>query len=190
MQRDDAAARANRKLLKDVVSSWQKLYGQAVNAAALVSGVASSQHDLIESIPLAAVIEDFLLKVQIRDPRDAEEHSAMLVALAAVMARNSELKADVVLMNRLEIGYRTRVDGRGVSANHAYAPINQYFSQSAGTKNDRDYCSVGQITLQLRRFDLGTHQRDRDAADIKDVAWFALNVPRKLRKELVIEERS
>lgn len=190
MQRDNPAADQNRKLLVDVVAKWQKVYGSAVNASVLVTGVANSPHNVIESVPLRAVLEDFLLEVQVRDPSDSEEHSAMLIALGAMLAKNSNLQADVVLMNRLTTGYRTRVPGRGVTATHPYAPINQYFSQSAGTKNDRDYCSSGQITLQLRKFDLGTHQRDPSQADIRDVTWFALNVPKKLRKALLIEERS
>ena len=114
----------------------------------------------------------------------------MLIALGAVLAKNPNLHADVVLMNRLVTGYRTRVAGRGLRATDQNAPINQYFSQSAGTKNDRDSCSSGQITLQLRKFDLGTHHRNPSLADIREVAWFALNVPKKFRKALLIEERS
>jgi hypothetical protein len=95
-------------------------------------------------------------------------------------------------MNRLQagVGYRTRVAGHGLPATHRYAPINQYFSQSAGVVNDRDHCFKDRISLQLRRFDLGTHQRDQTTADIRDVTWFALNVPSKLRKALLIEERN
>ncbi len=189
MQRDSVAAEDNRKLLVNVVAKWEKMYGKAVNAAALVSGVASSPHNVIESVPLRAVLKDFLLEVQVRDPSDSEEHSAMLIALGAMLAKNSRLEADVVLMNRLVTGYRTRVAGRGVKETHPYAPINQYFSQSAGTKNDRDYCSSGQVTIQLRKFDLGTHQRDPSQADIREVVWFALNVPKRLRKTLLVEER-
>ncbi len=96
-------------------------------------------------------------------------------------------------MNRLQmpVGYRTRIAGHGLPETHRYAPINQYFSQSAGTGvNDRDHSFKDRISLQLRRFDLGTHQRDQSTADVKDVTWFALNVPSKLRKALLIEERS
>ena len=93
------------------------------------------------------------------------------------------------MMNKLQTGYRMRNQGRGVNASHRFAPINQYFSQSADAFNDKSFCSTERVTLQLRRFDLGTVQRDQSSADIRDVTWFALNVPNKLKKTLVIEER-
>ena len=72
---------------------------------------------------------------------------------------------------------------------HRFAPINQYFSQSAAAVNDRSFCSVERVSLQLRRFNLGTTQRDSGSADIKEVTWFALHVPTKLRKDVLIEAR-
>ena len=188
MQNDDDAAIENRKLLPMVVSKWMKNYGRPVNAAAVLGG-ASSPHDLIEAVPLQAVLADFLLDVRVRDSHDSEENSAMLIALASMLARDSTLKVDVFLMNRLAVGYRTREAGHGLQATHRFAPINQYFSQSAGTLNDRDHCFQDRISLQLRRFDLGTQQRTQSSADVKDVTWFALNVPRALRKSLLVEER-
>jgi hypothetical protein len=106
------------------------------------------------------------------------------------LAADDSLKVDVFLMNRLQTGYRTRQAGHGLAATHRFAPINQYFSQSAGTVNDRDHCFDDRISLQLRKFDLGTHQRDPSQADIKDVTWFAVHVPSRLRRALVIEERN
>jgi len=190
MQNDDDAAGANRKLLAAVVPKWVKAYGASVNAATVLSGTTNSPHDVIEAVPLRAVLEDFLLEVRVRDARDAEEHSAMIIALASMLATDDTLKVDVFLMNRLVVGYRTRIAGHGLAADHRYAPINQYFSQSAGTLNDRDHCFKDRVSLQLRRFDLGTHQRNQSSADVKDVTWFALNVPTKLRKALLIEERN
>jgi hypothetical protein len=192
MQNDDKAAADNRTLLAKVVTKWSQSYGKPVNAAAVLTGVTNSPHDVIEAVSLRAVLEDFMLDVRVRDARDSEEHSAMLIALASMLAKDDTLKVDVFLMNRLQpgVGYRTRIAGRGLPETHRYAPINQYFSQSAGTVNDRDHCFADRISLQLRRFDLGTHQRDQTTADVKDVTWFALNVPNKLRKALLIEERN
>ena len=130
-----------------------------------------------------------MLDVQVRDAHDSEEHSAMLIALGSLLAKDDTLKVDVFLMNRMVTGYRTRVEGHGLKAAHRYAPINQYFSQSAGTLNDRDHCFPDRISLQLRSFDLGTQQRTSASADVRDVTWFALNVPEQLRKSLLIEER-
>jgi len=189
MQNDHDSAKNNRRLLKELVPKWSAAYGQPVDASAVIKGVASSSHDVIEGVPLRSVLEEFLLEVNVRDARDAEEHSAMLIALGSMLASNAKLKVDVFLMNRLQVGYRTRVAGHGLTADHVYAPINQYFSQSAGIANDRDYRVQDRISLQLRRFDLGTRQRDTGSADIKDVTWFAVNVPSKLRKALLVEER-
>ncbi len=191
LQRDDAAAEANRVLLCNVERKWKKNYGEATNASEFSKfrGVKESPHFVLPPVPLKSVLEDFLLEIRLKDPTDAEEHSAMLIALATLLRKKPDLSVDVFLMNNLVPGYRTRVDGRGVSAKHRFAPINQYFSQSAATVNDRTFCSEDRVSLQLRRFDLGTKQRDSGSADIKNVTWFALNVPRKLRKDLLIEKR-
>lgn len=192
LQRDDDAAEKNRTLLSSVTKKWTAKYGSAVNAAEFPQfkgAKDSSPHFVLEFIPLKAVLEDFLLEVKVKDPSDAEEHSAMLIAIAALLRKTPDLKADVFLMNNLVAGYRTRDAGRGVDAKHRFAPINQYFSQSAAAVNDRSFCSVERVSLQLRRFNLGTTQRDSGSADIKDVTWFALHVPSKLRKDLLIEAR-
>lgn len=193
LQRDDDAAAANRALLPIVEKKWKDKYGEAKNAADFpkFKGMkGSSPHFMLPPIPLKAVLEDFLLEIRLKDPTDAEEHSAMLIALATLLRKNPDLLVDVFLMNNLVAGYRTRDAGRRVSAKHRFAPINQYFSQSAGAVNDRTFCSEEHISLQLRRFDLGTVQRDPSSADIKNVTWFALNVPRKMRKDLLVEARS
>ena len=192
LQRDEVAAEHNRKLLADVVTQWQSKYGPAVDAATLSrfhSTKGSTPHDIFDGIPLRIVLEEFLLKVAVKDPRDAEEHSAMLVALAVLLSKDASIVIDVFLMNRLQTGYRTRDAGRGLSADHKYAPINQYFSQSADSFNDRDFCSTERVTLQLRKFDLGKVKRDKSSADIHEVSWFALNIPKKLKKALLVEER-
>ncbi len=193
MQNDDNAATENRKLLGSVVRKWEQAYGAAINAGPIIGAAGSSPHDVIEAVPLRAVLEDFMLDVQVRDAEDSEDHSAMLIALASLLGVDQSLKVDVFLMNRLQTpaGYRTREAGHGLPQTHRYAPINQYFSQSAGTGvNDRDHCFKDRISLQLRRFNLGINRRDPSSADIKDVTWFALNVPTTLRKCLLIEERS
>jgi hypothetical protein len=191
MQNDDDAVDANRKLLAAVVPKWTRAYGSPVNAANVLTGITSSPHDVIEGVPLRAVLEDFLLDVRVRDALDAEKHSAMLIALGLMLAADNSLRVDVFLMQRLQPGaaYRTRVEGHGLKATHRYAPINNYFSQSAGTVNDSKHCFQDRISLQLRRFDLGTTLRGQSTADIKDVTWFALHVPSKLHKALLIEAR-
>ncbi|MGM3411924.1 Z1 domain-containing protein [Ralstonia holmesii] len=189
LQRDDDAAEKNRKLLNSVVAKWEKV-SKRQNASAVIKRAVASPHDVIEGIPLADVLKDFMIEVEVKEPHDAEEHNAMVIALAQLRAKHPSLEVDVFLMNRLTTGYRTRVAGRGIKdGKNRFAPINQYFSQSAGTLNDRDYCLSGRITLQLRRFNLGTVQRDETSADVKNVAWFALHVPAGLRKDLVVEKR-
>jgi Z1 domain len=193
LHRDAEAVEMNRKLLTSVVDKWTQNYGPSINAAnfpQFKSSKGESPNFIIEAVPLRAVLEDFLLNLQVRDPSDAEEHTAILIGMAELLRGNETLKTDVYLMNNLVPGYRKRDAGRGFPAGHANAPINQYFSQTAGTLNDPSFCSSERISLQLRRFDLGTKQRDRNSTDIFNVTWFALNVPGFLRKNLLIEDRS
>lgn len=192
MQRDNIALLSNQELLLSVVEKWTGEYGIPVNASKFsqFKGVRDlSPHFVFEPIPLKTVLEDFLLNVKVKDPFDAEEHSAMLLAIAALLRQEPNLNANVFLMNNLVAGYRTRTSGRGFDAKHCFAPINQYFSQSADTVNDRTFCSSECVSIQLRRFNLGTTLRDFESADIKDVTWFALHVPRKLKKDLLVEAR-
>lgn len=193
MQRDKIALLSNQELLLSVVEKWTEKFGIPVNASEFsqFKGVKDlSPHFVFKPIPLKTVLEDFLLNVKVKDPSDAEEHSAMLLAIAALLRKEPNLNANVFLMNNLVAGYRTRTSGRGFDAKHPFAPINQYFSQSADTVNDRSFCSSESVSIQLRRFNLGTTVRDSESADIKDVTWFALHVPRKLKKDLLIEARN
>lgn len=192
LQRDNNAVVHNRSLLVAVEKSWSKKYGKPVNAAAyphLKPARGDSPNWIIESVPLKSVLEDFLLKLQVKDPTDAEAHSAMLIGIAELLGRNNDLKSDVYLMNNLVANYRKRDAGRGFPDGHPSAPINNYFSQSAGSVNDTDFRSADRVTLHLRRFNLGAAVRGGSSADILDVTWFALNVPKALNKGLVIEER-
>lgn len=192
LQRDEEAAEHNRKLLIKVISKWKRSYGPAVNASSrknLASAKGDSSNEIIDGIPLSALLNDFLLEVKVKDPRDAEEHNAMLIAIVLQRQKNPTALADVFIINSLIPGYRSRVDGRGVLAKEKFAPINNYFSQSADVVNDKSFCSRDRISIQLRSFDLGIHQRQQEKADIKNVAWFALNIPAKMRKDIVIEAR-
>ena len=191
LQRDAPATENNRTLLTTLEKSWKKRFGQAINAAQLpqFSGKPSLPHYVIDKVPLRAVLEDFLLKIQVKDPKDAEDHSAVLIALGALLAGDQSASVQVFLMNNLVAGYRTRDAGRGFPAQHPFAPINNYFSQSANALNDRSFISDSRVTLHLRRFDLGTQTRDASMADIRNVTWFALHVPDALKTSLIVEER-
>jgi len=192
LQRDATAAANNRSLLDVVEKSWKKRFGPAINAARLEEYASKSSlpHYVIDEVPLRVVLEEFLLKVQVKDPTDAENHSGALIALGALLSENQSATVQVFLMNDLIPGYRTRDAGRGFLAGHQFAPINNYFSQSANSLNDRSFFSNSRITLHLRRFDLGIHTRDASRADIKNVTWFAIHVPDTLKTSLIIEERS
>jgi hypothetical protein len=191
LQRDALAAENNRTLLTALEKSWKERFGPAINAAQLppFSGKTSLPHYVIDNVPLRSVLEDFLLNVQVKDPKDAEDHSGVLIALGALLSNDQSANVQVFLMNNLVPGYRTRDAGRGFPAEHQFAPINNYFSQSANALNDRSFISDSRITLHLRRFDLGTQTRDANKADIKNVTWFALHVPDALQMSLIVEER-
>lgn len=192
LQRESDSAEANRKLLKDVENNWKAKYGPVKNASQFPqfkSEKAVSPNFVIEAVPLRAVLEDFLLLMEVRDPVDVEEHTAILIGMADLLREQKDLKVDVFLMNNLVAQYRTRDEGRGFPQGHPNAPMNQYFSQTAGAVNDRSFFSTSRVSLQLRRFNLGTRTRDASSADILDVTWFALNVPEALRRDLLVEDR-
>lgn len=192
LQRDEAAAKHNRLLLVDVEKKWSNRYAPVLDVSQLpaFTGKTTPPHSVIDTVPLRAVLEDFLLQIQVKDPTDAEDHSALLIALGAILSGQHNATAQVYLINNLVAGYRTRDAGRGFPATHKFAPINNYFSQSANSLNDRSFASDDRITLQLRRFDLGTQIRGGSStSDIKGVTWFALHVPPALGTSLIVEER-
>lgn len=184
-----AAISENRRTVDSVLARWKKLHGSTLQAFQLVHfkkrGLRSNVQ-VIEAVPLASVISDLLLQFKVKDHRDAEEHSASLIALGAAQALEPSPLVDIYLMNDT---YRSREDGRGFLAHDTRAPINQYFSNSANSANDKDHMTPGRISLQLRRLDVGSHIGDRTKADVKDVPWFALHIPKDLRKSLQVELR-
>ncbi|WP_430407505.1 hypothetical protein [Hydrogenophaga sp.] len=191
LHRDAAAVAVNHKLLDDVENHWSAGFTR-VNAATipqLAPAKGQSPNDLIEAVPLKTVLDDFLLKVEVKDPGDAEEHGAMLVALGSLLAKDPSLKVDVYLMNNLKAGYRSRVGTGSLAASHPWAPINQYFSASANSVNDKSFFTPDRLSLQLRRFNLGHHLNRADLADIRNVAWYALRVPKRFGKDLLVEAR-
>lgn len=192
LQRDANAAKFNRTLLANVESSWKKRFKPVVNAAKFPQFKGAkdvSPNFVLEAVPLRVVLEEFLLNMQVGDPADAEMHSAILIAMAELLRKDENLKTDIFLMNNLVAQYRTRDAGRGFTAGHLNAPINEYFSNSADVINDKSFRSNERVSLQLRRFNLGATARSESSADILNVTWFALNVPSKLSKDLHIEGR-
>lgn len=188
LHRDLDAVKANRNIFKAAKESWKAAYGPPITASELpqfLKNGVKSDVPVIEAVPLKTVLEDLLLKVQVRDLVDAEDHSAMLITLA-LMAKQHDLVVDVFLMTET---YRSRTAGRGFAATEAGAPIGEYFSNTAGSVNDKSHLSPERISLQLRDLSVGFAKRDRSKADITDVPWYALNVPRALRKSLIIEGR-
>jgi hypothetical protein len=183
------AVESNRDIFEEAIGGWKVSNAPLITASDLphfLKAGDKSSVPVVEAIPLKKVLEDLLLKVQVRDLVDAEDHSAMLITLASLRAKQPDLVVDVFLMPDT---YRTRAAGRGFSATDFGAPINEYFSNTAGTVNDKSHHSPGRISLQIRKLSVGFVKRDRSKADINEVPWFALNVPRSLRKSLYVEER-
>ncbi|CAB4343970.1 unannotated protein [freshwater metagenome] len=192
LQRDDGARQRNQDLLAKLEKQWGATYGPGMTTAELpdFKGVQTIAPTLLlNPVPLAVVLEEFFLQLEVRDATDAEQHSAILIGLAELLRKEGGLLVDVFLINGLVAQYRTRDAGRGFPAGHPNAPINEYFSQSAGVVNDKSYYSTTRIGLQLRRLNLGTKARDPSSADMHGVTWFALHVPRALSQDLHIEGR-
>jgi len=191
LHRDSEAVSENKILLNKVVNDWSSNFGSPTNCSSFPQFQrTNSTTTVIENVPLLNVLSDFLLTLKVKDTRDAELHSAILVSLAELLRLNSKALVDVFLMNGLESQYRTRENSRGYFREDFNAPINQYFSLSANTVNDKSYMFKDRITLQLRRFNLGIKAGDPSSANVFDVTWFSLHIPSKLKKELIIELRS
>ena len=186
---DREAVKTNQAVFNSAVDRWKSTYKPLITASDLpqfLRAGAKSSVSVIQAVPLKVVLEELLLLVQMSDLVDAEDHSAMLIALASLLAKQPDLLADVFLMAST---YRTRVAGRSFAASDPRAPINEYFSNTAGAVNDKSHHSSQRISLHLRRLAVGFVKRDSSQADITDVPWFALNVPISLRKSLIIEAR-
>lgn len=190
LHRDPVAVQENKALLSKVVLDWSGSFGSPVNCSVFPQFQReNSSTTVIESVPLLNVLDEFLLALKVKDTRDAELHSAILLSLAELLRLNSTAAVDVFLMNGLESQYRTRDNARGYSRGDYNAPINQYFSLSANTINDKSYAFKDRITLQLRRFNLGVEPGKQSSANVFDVTWYSLHIPSKLKKELVVELR-
>lgn len=192
LHRDDISVNENRMLLEKIKSDWPEKFGPEVDALNLIKDKGNknnSSNRALAGLPLRVVLDEFLLEVQVKDLVDAEYHSAMLIAMAELLRKNPNLTVDVYFINNLESQYRTRIAGRGLNQSDRNSPINQYFSNSANAVNDKSFMSDKVISLQLRRFNLGTVARDQKSADIHEVTWFAVNIPSDLRSNIHIERR-
>ncbi|MGY3141741.1 hypothetical protein ACVW02_003310 [Ewingella americana] len=192
LQRDDVSVDVNRKLLSKIQNDWQENFGPVIDAIDIIvskGNKKSSTTRALKCLPLRVILDEFLLEIQVKDPIDAEYHSAMLIALAELLHKDPNITVDVFFINNLEPQYRTRSAGRGLSQKDRNSPLNQYFSNSANSVNDKSFISSGNISLQLRRFNLGTVARDQNSIDIHDVTWFAVNIPAEFRTNIHIERR-
>jgi len=184
------AVRANQGRASAAISAWKTKYAPVHQAGQLVHfskrGLQSTI-ETIESVPLVSVLKDLLLDFEVRDLQDAANHSATLITLGVALASDAGALVDVYLMHET---YRSRVAERGFKKSDIGAPINQYFSNSEGSANDKDHMSPGRISLQLRVLNVGTVARGKkDQADVKDVPWFAIHIPSELRKSLIVEQK-
>ncbi|HEB4874840.1 TPA: hypothetical protein R0C45_003025 [Kluyvera ascorbata F0526] len=191
LHKDKKAIKENQTLLTSVRKKWEKEHSPVVDAITMLqlSKVSHSNSELIMNIPLRAILDDFLLNIQVKDPQDAEAHSATLIALSSFLKEFPDLNVDVVFINKLQPQYRSRHGKTIDERRHENAPINQYFSNSANSVNDKSFTSENNITLQLRTFDLGFVVKDPSSADIKNVVWYAVHIPDGLAKNILVEGR-
>lgn len=191
LHRDKLAIRENQILLTHVRKKWEKEFSPVVDAITILqtSKVSHSNTELIRNIPLRTILDDFLLNIQVKDPQDAEEHSATLIALSSFLEEWPDLNVDVFLINKLKSQYRSRHGKTPEERKALHAPINQYFSNSTNSVNDKSFQSENNITLQLRTFDLGSIVKDPSSADIRNVVWYAVHIPEGLTKNILIEGR-
>ncbi len=191
LHREKIAVKQNQQLLATIRDSWPENFGPLIDAGKLINSYLdiTTNNQVLIDVPLRTVLKDFLLELKVKDPQDAEEHNAMLIALAAFLAEEPSLYVDVYFINKLKPQYRTRKQKKSESVASLEAPINQYFSNSTNSLNDKSFKSEGKISLQLRTFDLGTVVREPQSTDIKNVVWYAVHIPESLTKSIHIESR-
>lgn len=185
-----SSVQKNQKTFSAALSAWKKTYAPTLQAGQLAHFSKRGLHssiEVIEGVPLATVLRDLLIDFEVRDLIDAENHSAMLITLGSAAANDAGALMDIYLMNET---YRSRVSERGFKKSDSGAPINQYFSNSEGSANDRDHRSPERICMQLRILNVGSVANGgKNQAEFKDVPWIAIHIPPKLKKSLIVESR-
>lgn len=184
------AIAVNRQIFHSVVADWRAKF-PPVNATIHKEfkdlRKDSSSNMLLEGVPLGIVLADFLTKIDVKNYADAEDHTALLVALATILKQDPLLIADVFLIGNLNSQIRSREKS---------GAINEIFSGKSPNVNDFEKLiyvgdeklhSANRSALHLRYFDL--RPDTKGPVDIQNVPWFSFFVPKVLAKGLVIQKR-
>ncbi|MGQ0700382.1 MAG: Z1 domain-containing protein [Panacagrimonas sp.] len=191
LHKDDVAILPNTALFQSITTSWKKTYG--IGDAAAHERFKDKRRDsprnlLIQDVPLANVVKDLLLNVRIPDYDDSSQHTALTLALSAVLKKNPDELCDVFLIAELQAQTR--------SLTSTDRPNNLFSGKSPNVDDfdqllyvgDRALFSAGRLSLHLRTYDLLEHQNPGSRV-AKDVPWFAVHLPAHFAKAMVIEAR-
>jgi hypothetical protein len=191
LHKDATALEQNLTLLENIVERLASEYG-LVDAASHDAfkdlRVNSRRNKLIEAVPVAEILADFMLRFRVPDYADSSLHTVLTMALNAAMEKNPDELCDVFVIGNLEPQMRTLTPtGR----------INQLFvGKSPNTDDFEKLTYVGdaalfgsdRLALQLRTYDLRVH---RDGPAIAThVPWYALHLPQRMIRDAVIEDGS
>jgi hypothetical protein len=180
--------RKNRELTRYAADRWRNELGAAdaaTHEAFKDNRTNSPRNILIEAVPLARILREYLAEVAVRDYDDSIQHTAVLIALEHRLNEHEDELCDVFLIGDLSSQVRSLTStGR----------INQLFMGKSPNTNDfrrlnyvgdQALRSESRISLHLRTFSLRRSQTGPIVAP--DIAWFAVYVPQPLRKDVVVE---
>lgn len=186
---NDEAVGGNQKTLDEVVSRWAKLYKpENANVHKQYKDLRrdSPPNLLLEGVPLQVVLSDFLTRILVRNYSDAEEHTALLVALATLLKKYSDILVDVFFIGNL------LPQNRSLNSSGA---INEIFSgKSPNVINFEDLIYVGdeklhstsRLTLHVRKFNLKKKGSD---VEVLNVPWYSFYIPKKFAKGVLLQGR-
>lgn len=185
----------NRKVFDDFVGQlrnrFEELPAHEADPERYLDKRKNSPHNkLFETVPLVDAYEQLLAAVQLGTPEDATERTAMLVALGRLLAESPAETCDIFLVGNLQPQNRSL---RKQSINQVFMGKSPNTSDRALLKycGDRELHTDGRIALHLRYFEFlksATPVGPEDAS--ADVPWFALHIPEKLKKRILLQSET
>ena len=187
----------NRLLLRNEAKRWIKNHGyvDASDFPQYKDVRKSKRNWLIEAVP-AEEVQDFLLKLQIRDFKDSIKLGAVMVALALYIKEINSPKFDIFLISELEWDFSGGADtragrsltyGRIANIFTGRQPAQELDTSKLNYVGDRALKASNRPTLHLRMLQL-----KQDTVPLgelsQEIPWIAVHMTEPYAKDCIIEE--
>lgn len=187
----------NRTLLRHEAKRWIENHGyvDASDFPQYKDIRKSKRNWLIEAVP-AEEVQDFLLKLQIRDFKDSIELGAVMVALALYIKESNSPIFDVFLISELEWEFsgsadaragRSLTNGRIANVFAGRQPAQELDTSKLNYVGDRALKANNRPTLHLRML-----QFKQDTVPMgelsQEIPWIAVHMTEPYAKDCIIEE--